>query len=90
MSKTLRVYTLAKYGVDVDTDNLHTPTGTLRQAQNIHRDPVLTQGQSIVTRAGLRNLNSIALGTGPVLGGVTIPSFEVGTGEEILFIGFGD
>jgi hypothetical protein len=87
---TLRVYNLAKIGVDVDTDDLHAPTGAFRSAQNIHRSPILTQAESIITRKGLRNLNPVALGTGPVLGGVTIPAFEVGFGEATLFIGFGD
>jgi len=86
----LRVYNLAKVGVDVDTDNLHAPVGGFRQAQNIHRNPILTQAESIVSRKGLRSLNAIVLGSGPVLGGVVIPAFESGSGEATLFIGFGD
>lgn len=87
---TLRVYNLDKIGVDVDSDNLHAPLGGFRQAQNIHRNPISTQAGSIVSRKGLRDLNSLAMGTGPVLGGVTIPAFEAGNGVETLLIGFGD
>jgi hypothetical protein len=86
----LSVYNLAKIGVDVDTDNLHAPTGGFRQAQNVVPNPTLTQAESIVSRKGLRALNSLALGTGPVLGGITIPAFEAGSGEASLFLGFGD
>lgn len=87
---TLRVYNLDKIGVDVDSDNLHAPTGGFRRAQNIHRNPILTQAGSIVSREGLVNLNAITLGAGPVLGGVTIPAFEAGSGEPTLLLGFGD
>lgn len=90
MSKILRVYNLAKTGVDVDTDNVHVEVGAFRAAQNIHRNPTLTQAESIVTRKGLRNLNSIALGSGSVLGGITVPAFEAGSGIASLFLGFGD
>jgi hypothetical protein len=90
MSKVLRVYTLAKFGVDVDTDNVHTNVGSFRQTQNIHCNPTSTQAESIITRKGLRNLNALALGAGAVLGGVTIPAFEAGSGEASLFLGFGD
>lgn len=86
----LRVYNLAQLGVDVDTDNLHAPTGAFRKAQNIHRNPILTQAESVVTREGLRDLNMLAMSTGPVLGGVVIPAFEAGSGEASLFLGFGD
>lgn len=89
-NNTLRVYNLDQIGVDVDTDNLHAPTGGFRQTQNMHRNPTLTQAGSIITRDGLATLNAIALGTGPVLGGVTIPAFESGSGEPSLFLGFGD
>lgn len=89
-SANLRVYNLAKIGVDVDTDNIHAPIGAYRQAQNIHRNPISAQAESIVSRDGLRDLNALALGSGPVLGGVTIPAFEAGTGEASLFLGFGD
>ena len=89
-SSNLRVYNLAKIGVDVDTDNIHVPTGAFRQAQNFHRNPVSTQAESIVSRGGLRDLNTIALAAGPVLGGVTVPAFEAGTGVASLFLGFGD
>lgn len=87
---TLNVYNLAKIGVDVDTDNLHTAVGAFRQTQNMHRDPILEVAESIVNRKGLRNLNLIALGVGPVLGGIVIPAFESGAGEPTLFMGFGD
>lgn len=91
MSKnTLSVYNLDVIGVDVDSDNLHAPVGGFRQAQNIHRNPILTQAGSIVSREGLVNLNSIALSAGPVLGGITIPAFEAGNGEPTLLLGFGD
>jgi hypothetical protein len=89
-SSNLRIYNLAKVGVNVDTDNLHVPVGAYRQAQNIHRNPVSSQAESIVSRDGLRNLNALALGSGAVLGGVTIPAFESGTGDASLFLGFGD
>lgn len=89
-SAVLNVYNLAKIGVDIDTDNLHAPTGGFRQTQNINRNPILTQAESIVTRKGLRDLNALALGTGPVLGGVTIPAFVSGAGIPSLFLGFGD
>ena len=87
-SKTLRVYNISEAGVDVDTDNLHVSIGALRQAQNVHRNPLYAG--SIITRDGLRNLNSLVLGSGPVLGGVTIPAFESGSGDASLFLGFGD
>jgi hypothetical protein len=87
---TLRVYNLAEIGVDVDSDNLHAPTGGFRQAQNVHRNPISTQAGSIVTRKGLRDLNALALAAGPVLGGITIPAFEAGSGDASLFLGFGD
>lgn len=86
----LRVYNLSQLGVDVDTDNVHVSPGAFRAAQNIHRNPVLTQTESIVTRRGLRKLNTLTLGTGPVLGGITIPAFEAGDGVASLFLGFGD
>lgn len=86
----MNVYNLARIGVDVDTDNLHTPPGTFRQAQNIRPSPISISGESIITRNGLRHLNALALGSGPVLGGVTIPAFETGTGVATLFLGFGD
>lgn len=89
-SSNLRVYNLAKVGVDVDTDNIHVPVGAFRQAQNIHRNPISSQAESIVSRDGLRDLNALALGAGEVLGGVTIPAFEAGSGEASLFLGFGD
>ena len=89
-SSTLRVYNLAQVGVDVDTDNLHTATGGFRQAQNIHRNPILSQAESIVSRSGLVDLNLVALGSGSVLGGVTIPAFEAGSGVATLLLGFGD
>lgn len=88
--KTLNVYNLARIGVDVDTDNIHVPLGAWRQAQNLHRNPISEQAESVVTRRGLTNLNDIALGAGPVLGGVVIPSFEAGDGVASLFLGFGD
>jgi hypothetical protein len=87
---TMSVYNLAKIGVDVDTDNLHAPAGGFREAQNIVPNPTLEQAESIITRKGLRDLNSFALSSGPVLGGVTIPAFESGDGEASLFLGFGD
>lgn len=89
-SNGINVYNLSRIGVDVDTDNLHVPLGAFRQAQNIHPTPIQTQGESIVSREGLRNLNAIALGSGAVLGGTSLPSFEVGAGVATLFIGFGD
>lgn len=89
MGKTLNVYNLAKIGVDVDTDNIHAPLGGFRYTQNIHRDPISTQAESIVTRKGLRDLNLTAMGSGPVLGGVAIPTFDLGNGVDTLFIGFG-
>lgn len=89
-NKTLNVYNLTKIGVDVDTDNLHVPVGGWRQAQNFHPSPILEQAESIITRKGIRSLNAIAMGTGPVLGGVTIPAFESGDGEPTLLLGFGD
>ncbi len=90
MAKPLNVYNLARIGVDVDTDNVHAPLGGFRQAQNIRSNDDATQAESIITRKGLRDLNAIALATGPVLGGITLPAFAVGTGVETLFIGFGD
>ena len=87
---TLKVYNIADIGVDIDSDNLHVPTGGFRQAKNIHRNPTSTQAGSIVSRKGLTDLNLIALGSGPVLGGVTIPAFEAGEGEATLLFGFGD
>lgn len=86
----LRVYNLDAIGVDVDTDNLHVPMGAFRQAQNIHPTPVSAQAASIVNRLGLRDFNAIALGVGPVLGGVVIPAFESGNGEPTMYLGFGD
>lgn len=88
--KTLKVYNLDQLGVDVDSDNLHAPVGAFRATQNIHRIPISSQAGSIVTRQGLRNLNAIAMATGPVLGGVAIPAFEAGSGEATLLLGFGD
>lgn len=88
--KILNVYNLSSIGVDVDTDNLHVPTGAWRQAQNLHRNTISEQAQSVVSRPGLRSLNSIVMGSGPVLGGVTIPAFAAGNGEASLFLGFGD
>jgi hypothetical protein len=90
MAKPLNVYNLANLGVDVDSDSVHAATGAFRQAQNIVRGPSTGQGESVVSRNGLRNFNSIALGAGPILGGVTIPAFESGTGDASLFLGFGD
>lgn len=87
---TLRVYNLDQIGVDVDSDNLHCPTGGWRQAQNLVRVPISEQAGGVVTRKGLRNLNSIVLGAGPVMGGVAIPAFEAGAGEATLLLGFGD
>lgn len=87
---TFPVYNLDKIGVDVDSDNLHAPVGGFRQAQNINRNPTLTQAGSIVTRLGLRSLNASAMESGPVLGGVALPAFEAGDGEAILLLGFGD
>lgn len=87
---TLLVYNLSEFGVDVDSDNLHVPTGALRQAQNIHRDPTATQAGSIVTRKGMVKLNASALGSGSILGGIAIPAFEVGDGTATLLLGFGD
>lgn len=89
-SKTLNVYNLDAVGVDVDSDNLHAPTGGFRQAQNIHRNPIAFQAGSIVSRSGMVDFNQIVMGTGPVLGGVTIPAFEAGDGEATLLLGFGD
>lgn len=86
----LNVYNLASIGVDVDTDNLHTATGGFRTAQNVSKNPSATEAESIIKRKGLRSLNSIALGSGAVLGGITIPAFESGSGEASLFLGFGD
>ena len=88
--KTLSIYNLSRIGVDVDTDNLHAPAGGFRQAQNIHRNPISTQAESIVSRKGLRDLNAIAFTAGPVLGGITIPAFQAGDGVASLFLGFGD
>jgi hypothetical protein len=87
--KTLNVYNLAKIGVDVDTDDIHAPVGGWRNAQNLHRNPISKQAESVVTRRGLRDLNAIAL-SGAVLGGVAIPAFEAGDGIGSLFLGFGD
>lgn len=86
----LRVYNASQLGVDVDTDNIHVSPGAFREAQNIHRNPILTQTESIVTRRGLRKLNTIALGSGAIHGGITIPAFESGDGDASLFLGFGD
>lgn len=88
--KVIAVYNLARIGVDVDTDNLHVPNGTFRQAQNIHRNPTSQTTESIISREGMRNLNQIALGLGAVLGGIAIPAFEVGDGVSYMFLGFGD
>ena len=90
MPKPLNVYNLAKIGVDVDTDNVHAPIGGWRQTQNLHRNPISQQAESVVSRKGLRDLNAIALGSGAVLGGIPIPAFEAGDGVASLFIGFGD
>lgn len=89
-SKTLNIYNLGKIGVDVDTDNLHVPIGAFRSAQNLHRDLTLKTAESVTNRKGLRDLNTIAMGVGPVLGGIVIPAFEAGDGVATLFLGFGD
>lgn len=88
--KTLRVYNLTEHGVDVDTDNLHVAVGAFRSAQNLHRSSTAMQTQSLVTRRGLTPLNTAALGTGPILGGIVLPVFEAGDGESTLLLGFGD
>lgn len=89
-SPTLNIYNLAQLGVDVDTDNVHAPQGAFRSAQNINRNPVSSQAESVVSRYGLRSLNAQAIGAGPILGGITIPAFESGFGVPTLFLGFGD
>lgn len=86
----LSVYNLATIGVDVDTDNLHAPVGGFRQTQNMQRNPTELTAESIIGRPGLRDLNVLSLGTGPVLGGVVIPVFESGSGVPSFFLGFGD
>ena len=88
--KVYNVYNLSKNGVDVDTDSVHVLKGSFRQAQNIHRNPVSGTTESIISRKGLRSLNSVVMGVGPILGGVVIPSFEAGTGVSTMYIGFGD
>lgn len=85
----LNIYNLASLGVDVDTDNIHVPSGSWRKAQNLNRSPISETGESVVTRFGLAKLNGTAL-AGAVLGGIPIPAFEVGDGDPSLFIGFGD
>ena len=87
---SLRVYNLSEIGVDVDTDNVHAPVGGFRSAQNVHPNPIAEQAGSIISRKGLVNLNAIALGAGPVLGGIAIPAFEAGDGVATLLLGFGD
>lgn len=86
----LRLYNLTKIGVDVDTDNLRVLPGAWRQAQNLHPSSNLEGKESITNRDGLRNLNSVAMGSGPILGGVVIPAFLSGEGDATLFLGFGD
>lgn len=86
----LKVYNLSAIGVDVDSDNMHAPTGGFRQAQNIVPGPATRQASSIVTRNGLAALTTDAMGTGAVLGGIPIPAFAAGNGIASLFIGFGD
>lgn len=88
--KTLGLYNLAAFGVDVDSDNLHVQPGSFRTTQNLRRSFVSAQDGSVVSRFGLRSLNSVALGAGAILGGVAVPVFELGDGTETLLVGFGD
>lgn len=88
--KTLNVYNLGSRGVDVDTDDVHVAVGAWRTAQNLEGSIEAEGTESVTTRKGLQKLNTVALGSGPVLGGIPIPAFEVGNGEASLLLGFGD
>ena len=78
------IYNVTQFGVNVDTDDLHAPTGAWRQTQNIHR-----LSDSIISRKGLTPFNNVEL-TGSVLGGIALPTFDLAVGTLNVFLGFGE
>lgn len=86
MAGVLRIYELGKYGVVLDSDDLHTPAGTWRSAKNLHVDP-LGSSDAVVNRSGLTPFNTSAL-AGAVLGGIGVPLEDrtTGAGERRVYI----
>lgn len=80
-------YGIGDKGVNVDSSNLHMDDAELRQAQNVIKDPLQSDG-AINNRPGLINFNLIAA-VGPILGGIGVPLLNMSTGSHFFYIGRG-
>lgn len=85
--KILINYEIGAKGVNVDAANFHLDDSELRQAQNVIKDPLVSNG-SINNRPGLINFNPVAA-AGAVLGGVGVPFLNLTTGSHFFYIGRG-
>lgn len=80
-------YNLGAGGVNVDESELHLDDSELRLAQNVIKDPLVSDG-GLNNRPGLINFNSAA-GIGPILGGIGVPLLNLVTGSHFFYIGRG-
>ena len=86
MAGILRLNSLGRLGVILDSDDLHTPPGAFRSAQNFFVDP-LGSSESVVNRPGLIAFTT-STAAGAIKGGIGVPLPDLhtsSTGSETRY-----